>query len=135
MSTSTLQAAAAGSFKTLVADPSSLVTFYDNMPTTDRPDAAHYMMMLKPQEALQVSTGAVGSRRFRIEGDLEVWSHVPLNIGDAALREMYDRVETAFRAKTLTGVVYRTPLTVRRGRVERWWAAVTVVPFYFDFFA
>lgn len=135
MSTKACRAAVRSAFNSLVAAPLGLQTYYDNEPDENRPNAVHFLVEVITEDGEQVSMGGQGVRRFRVDGQLRVRVYAPLNVGESALETAFDAIETAFRGKTIGGVVYRSPITRRRGRVDRWWQATTSVPFYFDFFA
>lgn len=135
MSTKICRAKVRKAFHTLVEAPLGLQTYYDNEPDETRPNAVHFLVEVITEDAEQVSSGGTGGRRFRIDGQIRVRTYAPLNVGEEPLETAFDAIETAFRGKTMDGVVYRSPITRRRGRVDRWWQATTSVPFYFDFFA
>lgn len=119
-------------FRTLVAEPEGVVVAHDNAEFSP-PDGGKWvrLSMVDGDSTNIEATGPV--RHYRTVGVAIAAIHVPLNAGDAQARALAAKVVTAFRATTVSGVLFSTPSERVAGRErERWWRHDVVIPFQWD---
>lgn len=117
-------------FKTLVGDVEKIPVHYDNE-QKDKPENKLWARLnILPGQSIQVEIGK--SERFRTPGVMIVQLFLPIGKGMRDLHKMADKIKTAFRAVTVTGVVFRTPSEENVGRTGSWWQMNVSIPFYAD---
>jgi len=105
--------------------------FYDNQEgQPDSNDDLWVRVTVLSGETFQASLG--NSKRFRTPGVLVFQIFVPIGRGTKAQAIMVDRLVVAFRAQTVSNVVYRTPVRRQIGRTDTWWQMNVEVEFYAD---
>ena len=128
-----LQNAANSRFKTMVEDPESVPTQYDNFPFERPADKLWVRWSILPGTSDQVSTGGgAGSDRFRTPGVCRATIFAPVESGTKKSHDLAKLIVAAFRAVTASGVTYRTPSVTNIGRNGKWWVTDVEVPFYTD---
>ena len=117
-------------FKLLITDVEGIEVHHDNQ-KKERPSGSLWVRLsIRSGETSQVSMGA--SERYRTIGIVTVSIFVPIGTGMKRAHALTDKVVTAFRGNTDTGVVFRAPRQVTVGRTEEWWQVNVIVPFYVD---
>lgn len=123
-------------FQTLIIGPlesgNPLPVEYDNVetPKTDATKERWVRHSIKFGEARQVDKS--GLKRFRVVGVMYVQIFYEAGRGTKEANTLVDLINTNFRAKTDTGVVFRTPTRTDVGRVKNWWQVTVACPFYAD---
>jgi len=121
-------------FDSLVATPEALGVAWQNNPYTPSVGSEWAMLTILPGE--QVVAEHVGAEfNYRTPGVLMVRLFVPIQAGDARLRELADVVVTNFRAVRDRGVLFRTPAAGAGSRQGAWWTVNVECPFVFEVIA
>jgi len=88
---------------------------------------------IRPSRAQQISSGAVGNRRFRQPGTVIVQIFVPTGTGDGKAYQIADDIAVSLRGVTDSGVTLKAtspPQFV--GPDGGWWQSNTTTEFQFD---
>lgn len=123
-------------FQTEVATPETLTVVHDNAP---EPTAAARWcrFSVSVDSTQQVSTGSAAMRRFRSVGSATAQLFVSQKSGDAALLELADAIDVAFRGARIADpqIRFRAPTLVGTPVQDGAWFARTVrIPFEADTF-
>lgn len=118
----------------VVATTLGLTVVYDNITVDPPDDDAWLRITILPDDSVKADIGS-GNDRFRTTGMVFVDIFTPLNIGDKRALEIADTVSDHFRARTVSGVRYRTPKLMNMNRLEDWHHKQVSIPFYADAFA
>jgi hypothetical protein len=119
-------------WQTEVETALSIPTAYENAPFSAPSDSAWAQFELRLGGREQVSAGGVGSRRFRLRGQIVATLHHPLRSGDAAALALTDAATTAFRATSDSGVYLLTPSAPVSRRDGSTYQTQIEFPFYAD---
>lgn len=115
-------------FHTLIAVAETVDVHYDNEIKNKPADKIWIRLNILPGQTTQVQIGAT----YRTVGIVIAQIFLPLGRGTKNLHSMADKVKTAFRAVTVSGVVFRAPSETNVGRTENWWQLNVTIPFYAD---
>ena len=118
-------------FKALVEDVETLATQYDNEGEDHPEDALWCRFTIRTGESDRADLG-VTPPRDRTVGVAIAQLFDPLEKGDKTILAMADKIKTAFKAVTDTGVTFRVPSITIVGRDGKWWQVNVTCPFYAD---
>jgi len=131
MSVETIANTIRSRWKSQVADILTLPTVYDNAPPSSQPEDAKWARVwIVWGDSLLVEIGA--QKNFRTVGQLVANLFLPVEKGDKDLLAVADTIRSAFRAVTVSGVVFRSPSITTVGRTGNWWQVDVSCPFYTD---
>jgi len=117
-------------FKNQVVGATGLLVAYDNAPFDEPDNAVWVRFTVLTGDSDQASFGA--QKRFRTIGIAVAQIFQPIMQGDKASLALADRIVTAFRSVTDSGVVFKTPSLRRVGRTEKFNQINVSCPFYAD---
>lgn len=117
-------------FDALIAAPEVLPTSWENAPFTI-PDAEPWAMVtILPGDSDIAELGE--EHTYRTPGVLMVRLFVPLEQGDARMRQLADLVIESFRTVRDRGVLFRTPSVGAGTAHGAWWTVNVECPFVFE---
>lgn len=119
-------------FATEIATPLGLVTRYDNDARETPTSGLWALVTILPGSSDVGEFGAV--QRYRTLGVCIASIFQPVGEGDGASLEVADAIVPAFRARSHSGVHYRTPSVERLGRTGdgAWFQTNVTIPWYAD---
>ena len=103
---------------------------YEPDPTID-----HVLFAVRETGSLQITSGRIGYRRWRILGQVVVMIYGKLDVGAGKVREYADSAAAIFRGIRLNNICFGAPKVVPVGRDVANYRINVMVPFQFDIIA
>ena len=126
-------------FQERIADVHSLTTQYDNQNLTKPQNKLWCRFTIKDGDTFQKSIGSPDTNIHRAVGVAFAQLFCPIGKGDKDILAMADNIAEAFRGKSVSGVVFKTPSIKILGRVAAdkrtagsEWQVNVSIPYYAD---
>ncbi|MCP4660986.1 MAG: hypothetical protein GY856_36760 [bacterium] len=118
-------------FATQVETAESVAVLYDNEPQDPPDDEQWIRFSILDGRTNQAEMGG-NQTTYRTSGVAIAQIFAPMQAGDGAARELADVIVAAFRAVTVSGVVFRAPSVGPVGAEGKWWQLNVSCDFYYD---